>query len=226
MANKQNAPRRVVWDTCTLIWCLDNAPTPRGTSPDEEKYRTAMREATRSMIGQATSGQIRIVVPTMAIAETATPDTSAGPKYATQTLIIENFLRHPYITRVALDSRIAHSARRLRIEHAGLDLFNEDLIQVATAIEYNCQEFLTTDGDKHDSLKTQRRKKKGLLKYDGAFALADGVGKLQIWTPLERHIERERLSELEKQQERAAAAEQAKKKTGGSQGKIWPNDDE
>src|SRR5687768_9036806 len=104
MASKKLAPL-VMWDTCTLVWCLDHSSDPPGLDDCERDYRQATREAARDMVNEATSGQIRIAISTMAIAETSCPDNTKSK--AEQDQIIRDFIKHSWIVRISLGIREA-----------------------------------------------------------------------------------------------------------------------
>jgi len=188
-----------MWDTCTLLWYLDRNPDPPNISLHTKAFNDICRKHTAEMIQEAKSKQILIVVSAMALAEMAMPDGSRPKKDQEQ--VISDFLKNSWIYRIAITERVAKRARTLRRDMPKVILFNEDMVQVATAAEYNLDEFVTCDGEWADPVRRNRRQKKGILKYDDLIPLADGTRKLRIWSPVERHEARERRLREEERKE-------------------------
>ena len=106
-------PKRVVWDTCTIIDYLKGEPRAADC---------------QRIIAAAERGEVQIVVSSNAEAEVIRLD---APLTLAQEDLIEEFFDRTYVLHVSVDRRIAQEARRLSRTYG---LKPMDATHVATAL--------------------------------------------------------------------------------------------
>lgn len=92
--------------------------------------------------------------------------------------MIRDYLNNSFIRLIALIPPIAYAAQEIRQNHWDKIDF-EDGIHVSTAIEFNCEWFITYDGDRP---KNRKKDRKLLLPLDKQFKTKNGKP-LRILTP-------------------------------------------
>ena len=124
-------PARRLWDSSVVLGYLSGSPTLAETCPH--------------IIEQAARGEVEIVVSTMAATEVAYLE---GLDDRDSEAKIREFLSRGYVIPVALDVRVAATARELIRRHRStLRLKPPDAIQLATALHLGIPILETMDRD-------------------------------------------------------------------------------
>jgi len=121
-------PVKIAWDSCVVIGCLDS-------KPDGDKFIRPIHEL-------AIAGRFRIVVSTLAIAETVRLD---GLTPEEQRLKIRDFFDSTYVDVYEMSRKIAEKTQDLIRELGKAKMRSADVVHVATAVVSGAKHLLSDD---------------------------------------------------------------------------------
>lgn len=150
--------RYIAWDSCVLIDALEKDTGPK----KDTRYKFV-----RPILEAAQNGEYKIVLSTMAIAETWKAHGIEPDEYSS---VLSAYVTQEFFELVATDLQLGLKCGEIQRDHGNMD--KEDVYHVATAIRWKAEALLTTDG-------TSKKNKTSLLKQDGKI----GTPPLTIVTP-------------------------------------------